>query len=525
MVVWISALVAVGPTLSGEVLASPAAPVAPLQSAPYFRSCDGLLDAIQTEDVERFFLGQVQSPEQALKLLADYGVIYTKEFQEAMIITLEQRGLPLPAGFGAKLDDGRSKIMQKFALGALRIARLPEPDFKVFIGDLLSNLKKVVAAAKDPTDSTKLSSLVLSRFVEAITHIENHHVAPTLNLFVRATLLTTVRKYFESSSKNANFGINGGVFYSAVKGAGVGAWFSVFGWIFDLRHHQSFIDPDSLLAYELPLITSVLAGASISAGRRLWADRGPIGNSLRIRRLQPVNDMRSQLESQNEVLAIQGILDDYSQTLTDVAVSIDQVCNSENVCKFNPVQLAYLGHLDLLEVESLGKYIGFTLRSMGVGDSFAGIRQAAQELRQDPGNYRKQMAFRQIVLTAVENSEQVESQIRESLGKLVGKIQNLKTQLQMLREKTFNFPRQQYSPDLLNKNEIILGKLTTDLATITELQTNQELILSRIELLKPTLNGLKELALSTYRPPEDWKDAASNILLILDRTGSSGGPQ
>jgi hypothetical protein len=159
-----------------------------------------------------------------------------------------------------------------------------------------------------------------------------------------------------------------------------------------------------------------------------------------------------------------------------------------------------------------------------MGEKFGEIRKAAEDLRRQPGDYAKQMAFRQVILTATLNTEKVEAAIRENLGELVALIDTSRQQLDHIRAKLYNFSPEQYSAELINKNQIISAKLDADLGTLANVKTNQEQILARFEELKPTMSGLNRLVLNSANPPEAWQRAASEILLVLDHVGDGARP-
>jgi hypothetical protein len=214
----------------------------------------------------------------------------------------------------------------------------------------------------------------------------------------------------------------------------------------------------------------------------------------------------------------------YEDTLSGIAVGIEQACQASDLCHFSPVQLVYLGHTDLDEIDSLSEDIKNSLQAIGLSDRFVEIRQAAENLRERPDDYKNQMRFREKILRAVENTNRLEAAIQDTFPKLSQKIGAVKIQLEILRKSVFGFPVSQTSDELLNKNQIILARLNTDLATLAEVQTNRELILQRFELIKPLLRELSGPVLNEDHSPEEWRRSASQVLIFLDQVETSTKP-
>jgi hypothetical protein len=198
-----------------------------------------------------------------------------------------------------------------------------------------------------------------------------------------------------------------------------------------------------------------------------------------------------------------------------IAISLDQVCKEPDVCRFNPLQLAYLGHVDLLQSENLAAVVRSILVNSGLTTGFQELRVAAEALRQDPSSYRKQATFLQTVLKMVQVPESNEQRLRDGLQNLVTKIEEIKKQLVEVRNKLYRFSVPQFSEELMLKNEIIMIRLQTDLMSLTDVQSHQEEILARFEGLRPILARLSKAIVNEYQPPEVWKENASDVLMAL----------
>jgi hypothetical protein len=489
--------------------------------------CEGLLDAIQTEDVERFLLGQIQSPQQALKLLADYGLIYSGDFQRAVMITLEDRGVKAPPYYGASADAKTGKppeLPAEFVRGVVGVAKLPEPQFKIFVEQVLSNYEKIVNATDVAGSRSQIRSLVAHRFIKALREVESQFVLPTYNLFLRTVVLDTARDLLHDLTRKqgqwdpALTSLMGPTM-GGLCGLLVGSLTNVACLTF------SSIDIDTTYSNELRVfLGSGIAGFLFGFAPLIFFSGRDEFNKAQARSLVPQQSFQVTMDDGRTGTTMSLFLEDYEKNLTDLVVSLNDVCRASSVCQFTPVQLAYLGHIDLLEIEAKAANLQFLLGSIGVGEKFSEIRKAANDLRQHPGDYLKQMAFRHMVMTTTSNTMRVESAIRENLRELATLIEAKRKQLEQIRQRLYNFPLQQYSPDLLRKNQIIAVKLDADLETITSVSTNQDQILSRFEKLKPMMERLNALVLNSVHPPEVWQQAASEILVVLDHAETGGRP-
>jgi hypothetical protein len=515
--------------IGSPVLANEGVPKA-IHGQSYFHHCEGLLEAISQEKVEEFFMGQVQSQEQALRLLADYGIIFTKEFREALLLTLDQRGIKRPElhvtdsvylgvvdhpSFYDDDDDRKAAIRQiykDFAHGLVRVAQLPELEFKSFVREVLVNLRRSIDTTEKVDPNLELKSKIVTNFIAAITTIENQYVEPTLNLFIRTAILDLVRgPMMEGAYTGRDYSDDTGL---------TGVWV-LAGGVLGLALSVVLVLGTEADNPGIGMLT--LIGTS-GGGGILGGVYGARRLGIHDRRMAPLRALRNNLQFHvamddgTAVSTVRNLLEDYEQTSIALGVTMDQVCQTGNICKFSPVQLAYLGHLDMLHMEAVSDFVGFSLSSVHLDDRFRQIRSATENLRANPGDYRAQLSFRQVVVTTQEQFAASETAIREALPQLAEHVERGKQQIAGLKKSLFQFPSAQYSEDLINKNQILRAKLQTDLQTLVDVQTNQEKILARIEALRPQLDRLSEFVLGADHSDADWKKSAGDMLVFLDQT-------
>jgi hypothetical protein len=498
-----------------------------VQGESYLKNCDGLLDAITQEDVEKFLLGQVTSPGQALKLLADYGILYSKEFREAILLTLSERGIELPPIVEGEMPvfsevfgwNRLKKEYKNFGRGVLKTAQLPDQDFKLFVADVLKNLQKAVDTSEAGNSAENQSrSFVTHRFVAAVTDLENQNVSLVFNDFLKMTLLATI----EGPVEKAALKLNGFLDDVGVPFFGAG----MIGFMGSIVLMTLTMGSFGLLPHETVARHAVLNLVELASGFVGLGVAWSVVKFNQSRTRAKIRNLNSQRNSAQFRVAtdsglqlhLRGLIKNYVQTTESMMLSIDQVASASDLSKFNAVQLLYLGHLDLLQVQAMGDFIAHSLGSVGLDDRFSDIRAVASSLRADPNNYVNRVTFRQRVLTTLENTNAIEQTVRTSLAQLNERTTLLAKQLAALRSKIYDFPTAQFSDQLIRNNQILAVKLETDLQTLSSLQLNQEQILARFEQLRPILQELSDSLLKGEGTTEGWRQAASKILLVLDQT-------
>jgi hypothetical protein len=220
---------------------------------------------------------------------------------------------------------------------------------------------------------------------------------------------------------------------------------------------------------------------------------------------------------------VNNLFNAYTRTLDAQDVTLEAACKVSSICELSPVQIAYLGHLDVLEMEALGTTVQQDLGKVGFKDGFDRLYEAAESLRSSGtgGNFRQRMVFRQKMQALTENYAFIEKNLTTSIAKLTAKLGEINAAIAKLREKPYNFQSQQFSDDLLLKGEMLEIKLETDLDSLTEIKVHQEELLARIHGLKPYLDQFEAILSSASGSNADWSKLAGQVMITLDQVRQS----
>jgi hypothetical protein len=151
------------------------------------------------------------------------------------------------------------------------------------------------------------------------------------------------------------------------------------------------------------------------------------------------------------------------------------------------------------------------------------LREAATQLRANPESRNLQILVHQTLLWTVESSELLESIAYDDLSTLEAKMRETKRQIMQLRDRVFRISPDDTGFDMPLKKQLIIAKLETDLATLTSVESGREQIRHRFEDLKGLLRGLSAVDFANLHSSDEWRDTASQILVILDQVPTSRG--
>jgi hypothetical protein len=482
-----------------------------IKGESYFTHCDGLLEAVVTEDIEGFFIRQVQTPGQALKLLFDYGLTHSAELNEALMLTLQNRGV--------KVRNGLQKNQVRFARGVVGIAELPESRFQIFIKEFQANIVKVINMGNG-RDKNQIQSLAITRLLTSMQKQSNPILDRVLATYIKAVLVGSARSILNSALEDLRdnpYGLTDQIGVSVVIGivSGLATLFlaaTATDWRGD--------DPNNFFKVQ-EFYASLILGPLATLGLFHYKLNRKKIKRWFVNRLPTVPGFQVASDNGQKMYSVPNFTVRAEPGET-IAIKIDQICAATtSVCAWSPVQLAYLVYLDMLEIQAMGEAIQTTLQTVGDVSSLHEIRAAAEELRADPGNLPKQLKFRGLVVSAFQGILRAEESVRKSLDFLSERTQAVKSHLVEARDRLFAFSADQYSADLIHKSQLLATKLQTDLASLAEIQTHQEQIVERFQQLQPLLERLSSAVPGAYRPADEWREVASQALVVLGALESS----
>jgi hypothetical protein len=484
---------------------------------PYFEDCEGLLTALANEDIEKFFLGQVQSKRQALQILADYGLIYSEEFRLALVKTLADRGVDTPT---LVIDNsGRYPTeLRIFLKRVLEITSLPEDDFKVLVTDILKNFKIITLANATNDKWGILRSHIQTRFVAAVEQLENRYVILTFNKFVRASLLATARDLFETQTRTEKLNASHTFIISA---SGIMAGTAMFvaaaaaDWIipkgFPLRSVTLMIL--DLSAYVEIGLASFLGLTNVGLTADQWVSRLRLSKRLAqqgsVARFDVTTDGGVVLERTNSLLR------DQKQTFQYSIASLEEVCATPEVCNWSPVQLAYLGHLELIEAQERGEFIRGYFKKNAFGNflsnRFLYLYKMAKKLRAQPESRRLRYDVPKEIFSLARDFELAAQDIQRMVAELNDKIATAQNQIDSLRAFFANRETTPAEP----KHQLILAKIQSDLATWNQAAVDEKALLQVVSGIRDQLTQLRKLGAREIYNPSEARKMASEVMVIL----------
>jgi hypothetical protein len=484
-------------------LAGPLNPVSgpvTIQAQPYFSRCEGLLAALDTETIEDFFIEQVRSPEQALGLLAEYGLVSSEPLNFSILMALDKRGLHHP---GILTSDNPRKF-REFTKGLLRIAQMGDAEFITFADDVLNNFVTSVNSTTESNPQTEIQSLIVNRFVEALRKSDNPYLRPMFQRAVRVAILNTVHDPMAEEALAGRYRS----FAEHAETFPIIAGIQLFA--FALMHTA-----DHSLGFRQFLI--MLTAGLIPSLSIYFFRTGLRFQRLRLPRSLPVAaDLRTNMDPDVPPQQLRNLFQDSKKSVTQLAVSLDEICAAPSICRWTPVQLAYLGHLDLVELKMMEFSLRAALASLDLDSKFSELREIASQLRARSDNRNAQVQFRQQLLWTVESAIAAQQVVEGQLKNLEDKIENLRRQLLVLRDRAFReFPKQLGS-EADSKRRLILGKLDGDLTSLLDLESGRGQILGRFAQIQSVLKKLSDVNLTGSHPPEDWRAAAAEALVLID---------
>ncbi len=462
-------------------------------------------------------MAQAQSPGQALQLLADYGLIYSPEYKEALALAVEDWGVPIPALMAAN-KAFKPKLARQLAAGLLRISKFREPKLTKFSNDVLARLAQVINASGD-SPNIRIQSLMVSRFVTALAKTENPQIATTLNLAIRIALLNSARSLLVSTQNDLSAldrllphpRVLGYVLTSFMGyalgmslGISVGTLAGDIQYGANAAHHVHAIN---MLVRDFMLGFSALGLSVVPIYQTAWYLR-----SHRATRLPPNPKVRMAFDNGRRQLFIPGFNQPNVDTLSSLVVSIQQVW-AGRVSPFSPVQLNYFGQLDLQEIHDLASEIGTKLQQVSPAIPLAEIRELAEKIRKSPDSEYVRYLLAEKVTETKADLQLSSVSLRSQISKLIAKIEKVKVQLRDLRDMMPAPTTQDY---LQVRADLLLARIADILEALDTVEVHEKAILDRFDQWNAFLESQYQSMPAFDASPTMWREAASQVLLLLE---------
>ncbi len=489
---------------------------------PYLESCEGLLQAMETEDVETYFASQADSLPKALQLLTDYGLIFTDEFRLAVVMALESRGLTFP---GVELTDipNFPDPVEKFAARLKRASHWRPEKFRRFGDDVLRHFPRVVTAQAPNNGEGVVRGMLAQRFVQLLKTSDNPQLRNAFELFLRASLLATARAVIVRRGRIQNpwgFGATSILAIQRIlKGTMNGLIFGItagFPAEMIVNQYLRRLQPNENETFAI-FAVSVAAFTAMQVkrltmhlgGRRRWA----YDQAHRIRNETPA--IAVPFADLPSFRAVNSLVQPSHFTMKDVTVSLFDTCSDKSLCAWTPVQLAYLGQMELAESKTLAETLQQQIQMQSkVTDRLLGIRELAQQTRNNP--WLRPNLDRQVT-ELVDGFVSVQTSIVTGLARLERQIQDAKLAIAHLRQQVEAAGAKPLSPNEKLQNELLLARLTIDTEIWKDAKVNSAQVLEDLEALKSKIQTLKTCIDQPTPELKDIRDQAATLLLLLDQ--------
>lgn len=212
------------------------------------------------------------------------------------------------------------------------------------------------------------------------------------------------------------------------------------------------------------------------------------------------------------------IFETYAE-LSDSLISLEQACKKD-ICELSPLQVAYIGHIDFLELEQLQIQIKEVFREKSITEQIETLRTMARDVVSDPANYKKQITLRRQLELFAQELDSVRT-IRSTLADdLVGRAKKLREAIGKLRAKPYEVAAKELSDGDIVKFQILMRKLDSELSQLEKIPSDITKFTARVQRAGEMLERLNKGYLGQMpTKPEDWKELSENFLVELDRLG------
>jgi hypothetical protein len=212
-----------------------------------------------------------------------------------------------------------------------------------------------------------------------------------------------------------------------------------------------------------------------------------------------------------------------SSRLGNSVISLEQACQTKSLCQLTPLQIAYLGHLEIIQLQTLKEDLQKALRSFGYHDNFSEIRDAAVDVRANPDSYSAQITFKARVRSLIKNFSEIEAFVGKSTTAMNKTMETTQFAMKRLREKPYDVQNSMVTPEFINKNQMLIYKFQTDLETLEAVRMDESVLRTSLAALRPLLDELEQLTAAAVDSEADWDGMATQVILALDSAGSGGG--
>jgi hypothetical protein len=554
-----SPTIAIGRTRSGssgDFSAAPPKVLKALKAAPYHLDCAKILSE---KSFEKAFIEAADTPGKMLKLIADYGFFDSRRALVALERTFSDFGIE-SASIDALFEDINPDN-----------GTLPHYLLHRYEDDI-SPIKAAVIAGdkmlKIAIDTKRLAAFVMryaENMVSLSSGVEESQSAPGLaHAKVRHAQLASFLKEIKNSSRLEEFQrilsqVITGFVYSQTNQLRkfveliiedgryfrvntetqtlyvVGRWSKYSNLIFSLGAPalRYYAAPEShpfellvlspvaglVSSYILTFVLSRLeAGGRIQASTLFWKSK--------LRSLDKSRQHLSEIAASEVVLSAGTSPVKLRRLLQESAYLFDQngplnlsTACQRNTCLLTPVQAAYLGHVDALELEVLSDSLKAAVGVSGeVRDSVLQLRASARQILNGKNDYQLKANLAQGISSLRQTLIGATSLTLDTIKKVEQRIKSISDIAQEIDEQLYN-KMASLSKEQTATNAIVRNKLDSDLKNLSDVRVNTAAI-QALPFMKPEVAKKLEEILAKVPKSNDqtlWVEVSEDLLLLFDR--------
>lgn len=484
--------------------------------------CNLFLENSTAGKIEEFFLSQATTEEDMTQLLTEYGLVASQRFNEALQLLVQEQGAPLEdvkvltsksknknkatnSASGVSLTREESK---KFILALEKFKSIYElrgAEASTFVHQLIERVISLASAGKE-LPVAQVEHHRLSRLAQAARSSSQRdlfekviadHIRQTLMLTSNALIEVLKVGWFQKNLDLKSLGIVAGGILPIV-----GIDFTIF----------QFVGLDDLMSEPLlgPL-WCLMHWVVVPIGGAIGYDFGEhLGKRLAKKKTQIY-----QLEGSSKPLLASNFYDVIEKPLSAKVIGLGAACSGD-VCDITPVEMAYIGHLDLVELE-----IAFNeLKKSFQDDDLKGltkiIREQALILLEKSDSVAAQLRLAHAISKLNQSLQNSRSVRGAAIDLLVSRVERTKRNMELLQEKAYGDSRE-LSHDRLEKYIMYMAKAETDLATVGQLRISTDVLAARQKELEDLIALWNQLIGEMPRSSKNWQDFAEKVSFALDR--------
>lgn len=489
-----------------------AAPVKALRGEAYQVDCQGVLEALKSGEIDAYLLNQPQNDAQRLQLMKDYRLVFNQRFQEAILLTLKERKLDRDTGV---------KSLDKYISQLRDLAAQPEEQFMLFTRDVLKHMKALTAGT--PSENTaRVEFLRTKRVLEAIERSpQRPDLERTISDAIRLALVITLKQALFENAKQVTGSWPVVIAASAI---GLAIMLYFFGEVPGYHDYtysgQRYID-DEFNVFFMWNAGMTLAGLSSGAAsggaatgswvgwKKFWQRREARGYVI------PDTILAGGVSAK-----VKSLFDSYKDEADSGVWSVAKACETD-ICKLSPVEIAYLGHLDILDIQTLTEGTTGDVRPSNILRLIENAQAFGKDLAGNPDSFRAHMRFMGALNEIITLFTVDQNARKDAVKLLVKKIDETSGNIRDLKRKPYQSRVQDLTEERLQKNEILIQKLNSDLATLQAMQFDQDAFDKYVERIRPFVDELRSRLEPLPETPGQWKSAAEEAALILDKMKAS----